>query len=151
MYSTNIKDLGKYAYLKDRFDIAFDFLKHENLKELPVGKINLDGDNVIVLVQEYETSAAESNPFEAHNRYFDIQFVASGREVIGLADRETLTAFQEYDEKKDMALYKDPELYGFVLLSDGDFAVIPPEEAHKPRCAAGKPVPVKKILVKVRV
>jgi YhcH/YjgK/YiaL family protein len=47
--------------------------------------------------------------------------------------------------------YEEPEISGSVLLLPGDFAVIPPEEAHKPRCMAGKSMSVKKIVVKVSI
>lgn len=151
MYSTNISLLEKYDYLKDRFTIAYNFLKREDLAELPVGQILLDGQNVIANVQQYETAKAEDLKFEAHNRYFDIQYVISGQEYIGMADRNKLTSCGEFDDKNDVIFYQDPEISGNVLLLAGDFAVIAPEEAHKPRCAAGKPVSVKKIVLKVLV
>lgn len=151
MLTTNISLLGKYDYLKDRFAIAYDFLNRDDLTELPVGQILLDGKNVIANVQQYETARAEDLKFEAHNSYFDIQYVISGQEYIGMADRDKLTACGEFNEQNDVVFFEDPEISGSVLLSDGDFAVITPEEAHKPRCAAGKPVSVKKIVLKVRV
>jgi biofilm protein TabA len=151
MYSTNILLLEKYDYLKDRFRIAYNFLKRDDLAELAVGQILLDGQNVIANVQQYDTSKAEDLKFEAHNRYFDIQYVISGQELIGMVDREKLTACGDFDERNDVIFYKDPEISGNVLLLSGDFVVIAPEEAHKPRCIAGESISVKKIVLKVRV
>ena len=151
MYSTNVLLLDKYDYLKDRFTIAYNFLKREDLAELPVGQILLDGENVIANVQQYETGRAEYLKFEARDCYFDIQYVISGQEYIVMADRKRMTACGEFDERNDVAFYEEPEISGSVLLLAGDFAVIAPEEAHKPRCAAGQSMPVKKIVLKVRV
>ena len=54
-------------------------------------------------------------------------------------------------EENDVVFYEDPELYGQVLLKEGDLIVVAPEDAHKPRCAAGTPAPVKKVVVKVKM
>jgi YhcH/YjgK/YiaL family protein len=151
MYSTNILFLGKYSYLKERFEKAFEFLKREDLANLPEGRILLDGEDVVANVQQYETSEASALKFEAHNRFFDIQYVVSGQEFIGMADRRELDVHTVYDEKSDTVFYRDSMLSGKILLSAGDFAVIAPEEAHKPRCAVGRCMPVKKIVLKVRI
>ncbi len=38
---------------------------------------------------------------------------------------------------------------GSVLLEEGDLIIVAPEDAHKPRCVAGVPCQVKKVVVKV--
>jgi YhcH/YjgK/YiaL family protein len=50
-----------------------------------------------------------------------------------------------------VVFYSDPDLYGQVLLREGDLIVVAPEDAHKPRCAAGAPAPVQKVVVKVKI
>jgi YhcH/YjgK/YiaL family protein len=54
-------------------------------------------------------------------------------------------------DENDVVFYSDPDLYGQVLLREGDLIVVAPEDAHKPRCAAGAPAPVKKVVVKVKI
>ena len=56
-----------------------------------------------------------------------------------------------YSESGDITFYEDPELSGEVLLNAGDYIVLAPEDAHKPRLVAGKKMPVKKIVIKVPV
>ena len=51
----------------------------------------------------------------------------------------------------DVTFYEDPDYAGQVLLRGGDYVIFAPEDAHKPRCQAGAPLPVKKIVVKVPV
>ena len=46
---------------------------------------------------------------------------------------------------------KTAETVKIVLLLPGDMIVVAPEDAHKPRCAAGEPEFVRKVVVKVKV
>ncbi len=43
------------------------------------------------------------------------------------------------------------EISGGVVLNEGDMIVVEPEEAHKPKCAAGTPCKVKKVVIKVKI
>lgn len=40
---------------------------------LPVGRMELDGDNPSALVQEYVTKLAEKGLWEIHRKYIDVQ------------------------------------------------------------------------------
>lgn len=51
----------------------------------------------------------------------------------------------------DLIFYEEPECAGSILLEEGDFIAVAPEDAHKPRCMAGVPHAVKKVVVKVAV
>ncbi|MBD9200247.1 MAG: DUF386 family protein [Prevotella sp.] len=51
----------------------------------------------------------------------------------------------------DLKFYEEPAMSGTVLLLPGDMIVVAPEDAHKPRCAAGEPEFVRKVVVKVKV
>ncbi len=54
-----------------------------------------------------------------------------------------------YDPAKDFqAMSGDGD---YVTLSDGDFMLVWPEDAHRPGMAAGEPSPVKKVVVKIAV
>ena len=58
----------------------------------------------------------------------------------------------EYNDETDLIFYKEPKQSGAVLLKKGDFAIVPPEDAHAPRrMSANGPCRVKKIVVKVKV
>jgi YhcH/YjgK/YiaL family protein len=62
--------------------------------------------------------------------------------------REGLTV-KERREENDLIFYEEPGLSGSVLLEEGDLIIVAPEDAHKPRCVAGVPCHVKKVVVKV--
>lgn len=150
MLTTSLNLMEKYDYLEERFKKGYEFLKNTDLKSLPLGRVEIDGDDVFASVQEYTTMAVDENRFEAHNQYFDIQYLVEGLEQFGYVKREGLEADTAYDEANDMIFFKEPAHCGTVLLNPGDCVVVAPEDAHKPRCIAGEPCHVRKIVVKVR-
>ena len=151
MYSFRSGLEYKYDFTQKKFKIAFDFLKREDLAQLPVGWIEL-GEGVKASVQEYDSFPWDANRFETHEDYFDVQYVVSGMEYVGVCDRRELGPVAvPYDKANDIEFYEEPSNCGKVFLNAGDFVVLAPEDAHKPRCAVDRPIPVKKIVVKVPV
>lgn len=62
------------------------------------------------------------------------------------------TPSMAYDAERDLIFYQKPAQSGFVVLKAGDFAIVPPEDAHAPRRQATScGCPVKKIVVKIKV
>ncbi len=151
MLTTSLKLSLKYDYLEERFKKAYEFLENTDLKALPLGRVDIDGDRLFASVQEYTTMAWEDCRYEAHNRYFDIQYVVEGREQFGYVKRAGLKESAPCSEADDLVFFDEPAESGSVLLEAGDCAVVPPEDAHKPRCIAGTPCHVRKIVVKVMV
>lgn len=137
-------------YSGSRFQRALAFLKREDLAELPEGWIEL-GDGVRASVQHYTTLPANELLFETHERFFDVQYLVEGTERIGVCARKDLAVKVLYDMEGDITFYHEPTFSGDVLLCAGDYVVLAPEDAHKPRCIAGQPMKVKKIVVKVPV
>ena len=139
----------KYNYLDDKFRAAYKWLAETDLDHTPVGSYSIC-DGVTANVQEYDTFPASEGSFETHDAYFDIQYVISGKEQFGYCKREGLVLKQDVPEN-DVKFYEEPALSGSVLLLPGDLIVVAPEDAHKPRCAAGAPEFVRKVVVKVKV
>ena len=139
----------KYNYLDDKFRAAYKWLAETDLDHTPVGSYPIC-DGVTANVQEYDTFPASEGSFETHDAYFDIQYVISGKEQFGYCKREGLVLKQDVPEN-DVKFYEEPALSGSVLLLPGDLIVVAPEDAHKPRCAAGAPEFVRKVVVKVKV
>ena len=74
----------KYDMTAPEFRTAFEFLKRKDLADLPVGWIELE-NGVRASVQRYTSFGWDENKFEAHEKYFDIQYVVKGRERSTLA------------------------------------------------------------------
>lgn len=139
----------KYNYLEDKFLAAYKWLKETDLDNTPVGSYPVC-DGVTANVQEYTTFPASQGYFETHDKFFDVQYVISGKEQFGVCKREGLVVREENPDN-DVVFYEEPALSGTVLLLPGDLIAVAPEDAHKPRCAAGEPEFVRKVVVKVKV
>jgi YhcH/YjgK/YiaL family protein len=150
MYFANISIAEKYNYLEDKFLRAYKWLRENDIMTLAVGSYPIIGEDVFALVQEYTTIDPSEGEFETHEKFFDIQYVVSGREQFGICKRDGLKESQRFDER-DLIFYEEPKLSGMVLLMPGDFIVVAPEDAHKPKLHAGEPCEVKKVVVKVRI
>ncbi len=151
MFAASRQYATKYDYLSAKLKAGYEFLQRDDLASLPVGKMPLP-DGLTVLVQEYTSKIPENCRFESHDKFFDIQYVVSGEEMFGLANRSDLEEDGAYNPEKDITFYKEPAVSGGVLLKAGDFIVVPPEDAHKPGLmVAGKQAPVKKLVIKVPV
>lgn len=150
MFFSNVSIAKKYNYLEDKFLAAYKWLEETDIAALPVGSYPILGDTVVANVQEYTSIKWEEGSFETHDKYFDIQYVVSGKELFGVCKRDGLVE-KERRDASDLVFYEEPALSGSVLLEAGDLIVVAPEDAHKPRCQADGPEPVKKVVVKVAV
>jgi len=151
MIVTDIAHLADQARLTPALQKALAFLQALPAGPLPDGRVEIDGEDAFALVQSYETQTG-AWLFEGHRKYLDIQYVASGEEVIGWAfiDRATVTV--PYDPANDAWLGTVPaDAITPVRLAAGQLAVLYPADAHAPRHAAGAALAVKKIVVKVAV
>lgn len=150
MLFSHISIAEKYNYLDERFRRAYKWLAETDLSDIQVGSYPIAGEDVIANVQEYTTMPANECFFETHDKYFDIQYIISGKEQFGVCKRDGLVIREEKPEN-DLIFYEEPDACGSVLLLPGDLIVVAPEDAHKPRCAAGSPEFVRKVVVKVRI
>ena len=150
MITNNLSRLDRYDYHNKRFQSAFDFLRNSDLLSLTPGTEISVGDGVLAKIQEYTTDPEETRKFETHRDYFDIQFVVRGEEFVGIVPAG-LIPDGEYDEATDIQYYRNPPRHGGAVLRDGDFVIVPPEDAHRPNCQANGPCVVRKIVVKVKV
>lgn len=150
MLVSSLEHVGQNDYLSERMGKAFAFLEENDLAALPLGRNEIDGDDVFANVQEYETVPAADKDMEAHRRYYDVQFVVSGKELLQYAPLATSDPIGAFDEASDFGLYATPDGSSDVRLRAGDVAILAPEDAHKPGCAWGEPCAVRKIVVKVR-
>ena len=150
MFSCAIGNEYKYDLSAKKFRLAFEFLGRDGLADLPEGWVEL-GEGVRASVQHYVTSPAEELKYETHEKFFDVQYLIEGEELLGCRPRQGLEVSEPYSTENDVTFYAEPERGGCVYLRSGDFVIFAPEDAHKPRCAAGAPMAVKKIVVKVPV
>lgn len=151
MITNNLSRLDRYDYQNERFQAAFRFLRENDLMSLTPGTEIRVADGVLAKIQEYTTDPEDTRRFETHRNDFDIQFVVQGEEFIGIVPAQGLEPDGAYDPSTDLQYYKTPPRHGGAVLRDGDFLIVPPEDAHRPNCQTTGPHRVRKIVLKVRV
>ena len=149
MFFSPVSLATKYNYLEEKFLVAYKWLAETDLDNTAAGSYPIC-EGVTANVQEYTTFPAAEGSFETHDLFFDIQYIISGKEQFGICKRDGLILKQDNPDN-DVKFYEEPEMSGTVLLLPGDLIVVAPEDAHKPRCAAGAPEFVRKVVVKVKV
>jgi YhcH/YjgK/YiaL family protein len=152
MIVTDLKHIEQQAVMTPMLQKAIEFLRRRDIHNLPDGRVEIEGDKVFALVQRYETALSVAPKFEAHRKYIDVQYIASGEEVIGwtLLDRMTIT--EAYDAEKDCCFGAvEAGTWTPVYLRAGQLALLRPEDGHAPKLAAAAPIAVMKIVVKVAV
>lgn len=138
-----------YLGLHPNLDKALRFLAETDLEALPDGRRDIDGSAVFANLMRYETRTVNDTP-ESHRLYADIQYVISGRELVGVAPLDAMTEVVSDNQEGDIWLHRGPTEQ--VTLGDGRFLVLFPQDAHAPGIAyQGVPAPARKAVVKVRL
>jgi YhcH/YjgK/YiaL family protein len=150
--SVNRRKLAEsYFRHKERWDKAFTFLKDNDLTQMEVKRYEIDGDNLYSPLSEYMTKNEEDARYEAHRKYIDIQYVAIGKELMGIApvslQKEVLVP---YDPEKDVMFMTVSQIINFKATPDR-FFIFFPDDLHRPGLRDGESSLVRKIILKVRV
>lgn len=147
MIFDTLENIPRYAGLGHNLPAALTYLAETDLANLPLGRTDLDGDNLYVLVQEYDTKLLEAGKWEAHRKYIDVQFVLRGVERMGFANLRTMHLAEYLPEKDFQALSGSGN---FVDVFAGSFVIFFPEDAHLPGLCVEQPEPIRKVVLKVR-
>jgi len=147
MIFDTLENALRYAGLGDNLPAALKYLLETDLASLPLGRTDLEGNRLYVLVQEYDTKPLDQGMWEAHRRYIDVQYVASGRERMGFANLRTLQ-LGEYKPEKDFQALSGTG--NQVDVFAGAFVIFFPGDAHMPGLCVDQPEPVRKVVLKVQ-
>ncbi|MBQ7155138.1 MAG: YhcH/YjgK/YiaL family protein [Synergistaceae bacterium] len=150
MFHTQLSIASKYDYIADKLKAGLKWLAETDIAAIADGKYRVLGDDVIADVQTYNTQPVEARRFEAHDKFFDVQYVFEGEEFFGVCSRDGLSITEAHPER-DTYFLEAPDKYSMVLLKAGEFIVVPPEDAHMPKCSVNTPARVRKVVLKVRV
>jgi len=144
MILDTLDNLEKYVSLNPLFVQAIEYLKKTDLNALEVGKVKLQGDDLVVNVSQTSPKAKEAAKLETHNKFIDIQIPLSGDEVMGYTARTDLPV-AEYNEEKDITFY-DGLAESYFTVKPGMFTIFLPQDGHAPGITE---TGVKKIIVKI--
>ena len=139
-------NIRSYQALNRGFLRAIDFLEGADLKALPVGRYEIDGERVYAMVSRENGRKKEDSQLEVHERYIDIQLVLSGTDNMGWKPlKNCIRPVSDFDRDEDIGLFYD-EPNVFIPVGPGYFVIFTPEDAHMPLIGDGE---IHKIVVKV--
>ena len=132
---------------------ALDYLKTTDVTKLDDGKYKIPGTDYEANVQRYMTKDESECRPESHEKYVDIQYIAVGEEAFGWCPLSpNLTVSEAYNAEKDVGFFARLVPDTNIVLSPGCFAIVFPEDVHRPKGAAnGEKMPVVKVVVKIPV
>lgn len=141
-----LKNIGNYKGISQNLDTAIEFVLKTDLNSLPLGKTEVDGENVFVNVMDATTKELTEESYEIHQDYMDIQIDLEGTEVIatGLEGVEPLGEYKPDIQKVKAVKGAD------CIMGPGRFIICMLEEAHAPNGYQTQPEHIKKCVVKVR-
>lgn len=148
MIKDSIERAEIYYKLSDRIKTGFEWIKNNNLKNMPDGRYEI-GDKIYANLQSYRTK--DDAPYEAHRDYIDIQYMVFGEELSGVTDYSNCSLKEEYNKEKDIEFLSCNSTEEFYKIKEGEFFVFFPHDAHKPAIKVDKNKNVKKVIVKVGV
>ena len=153
MIIDHLEHAAMYRSLGRNLAAGLDFLRSGSHAQLSAGRHPIDGDRLIAIVDEYTTRELTAQSiWEAHRRYWDIQYMVRGTERHGVAYLETATETTPYNADRDVTFFDGMSAHmGFVTLTPGMFSMYTPRDVHAPGLAFGDPAAVRKIVMKVLV
>jgi biofilm protein TabA len=149
--SVNLVEFAtQYHRNKILWDKAFNYLKTMDLPNIAPGKYPLMGDSMFVSVSEYTPKDLENAKWEAHKKYIDIQYVAKGKEKIGVAPLTGATVTEPFNETKDVGFFTSSDGQ-YYEAQPGTFYIFFPSDLHRPGIKTDGSDTVRKIVIKIRV
>lgn len=139
-----------YRSLHPQFAAGFDWLLAFDPATAD-GRYPIVGDDLFALVQGYDTAAPSTKDFEAHRERIDIQYMVSGSETMFSTPIEGLTVKMPFDAARDLMFFSEPVHNNALACTPGSFAIFYPHDAHKGGCILGASVPIRKVVLKIRV
>jgi biofilm protein TabA len=149
MIADTLDHAAQYRGLHARLDQGLAWLRSVDLATLTDGRHEIDGTDVYASVFAYTTHDPSTDQFEAHRAFIDIQYLISGEESLLWCPLAWLSETEPFSAAKDAGSYAGADGVP-VPLKAGSFAILFPQDAHKPGCVLGAAQAVRKVVVKVR-
>lgn len=149
MIFDNSRNSTVYFSIHSGIKIALEYIQNNNLNSLEIGKYEILGDKVFLLIQSYDTKDQQECIWEAHKKYLDIHYMIEGSELIGIANIEKMKVTTQYDEKDDYWLFSGDQ--DFLTLEEGMFTIFFPQDVHMTSLKIKESKLVKKAVIKILI
>jgi YhcH/YjgK/YiaL family protein len=139
-------------YLPLRLARALAYLRDTDPSLLPDGEYPIEGRDIFLKINSYQTGSKEELTAEAHYKYIDVQYMIKGREVIWRAPfdklRHTVTADNPKEDYVFFSRVKGEKQY---IFSEGEVIIFFPWDVHRTKGkVGGRPAAARKAVLKVR-
>lgn len=149
MIYDQLDNLIKYEGIHPELKRVVDYLKYVDDKSLVLGRNDILGDSVFLMLQENELSDTYTGHYEYHKKYLDLHITIEGEE----------TMIYGFDKASEIKPYDDKDDYGLVtchqkeriLILENHFVLFLPGEAHEPGKVTLNSKKVKKYVVKIAI
>lgn len=145
----NVRDLKDFGFLTENVRKCFDYARNHDLLSYETGSHPIDGDELFVNIVEYETTTPENRFWEAHRQYLDLHFMLRGPEQIDVNFIDNMEQKEFVDEDDFLPLEGEPNSH--VVLTEGDFLLCYPKDAHRTAVQVNTPAVIKKAIFKIKI
>lgn len=151
MIFSSIYAAGGWDKYPEAIQTALQYLKDHDFTNMETGVYEIRGKEIYAQVMDAVTGPAEEKRPEVHEKYIDVQFLAAGKERLGFTPDTGKYEVAERLEEKDLIFYKSVDNEGYIEATPGCYSIFFPEDVHRPAVAAGEPMAIRKVVVKVSV
>ena len=147
MICDTLDQLHLYKGFHKNLDTAIEFLAAHPLDTLPLGRTEVDGDEVFINVMDADLKPHTGSHAEYHRLYADLQIDLTGGEGWGYTN---LPGEEAGEFTGDIGFRTSPDAVSGTL-GEGRFVLFFPGELHKPGVARPGCAHVRKVVIKIRM
>ena len=147
MICDTLDQLHLYKGFHKNLDTAIEFLAAHPLDTLPLGRTEVDGDEVFINVMDADLKPHTGSHAEYHRFYADLQIDLTGGEGWGYTN---LPGEEAGEFTGDIGFRTSPDAVSGTL-GEGRFVLFFPGELHKPGVARPGCAHVRKVVIKIRM
>lgn len=140
-----------YSIYPEAIQTALKYLNDNDFTTMETGVYEIQGKDIYAQVFDAVTEPSNKKRPEVHEKYLDVQFLASGKERLGFTPDTGNYIVDERIDERDLIFYKDVENESFIESTPGCFCVFFPTDVHRPAVASGDSMTVRKVVVKVSI
>lgn len=149
MILDKIENANLYKSVHPGIKKALDYIESANFSEMSMGRHDIEGDSLFVILKEYQTKKIDGYLLESHRKYIDVQYIVEGTEHMGVTMHTGQRPIKDYDAKEDYMLFDEP--YDLITVNKGMFAIFFPDDIHMPDMTTDEPSNVIKAVFKVKM
>ncbi len=150
MIYSKLSDANCYRGLSKGLDRAIEWLENADFTRIEDGRYDLDGPDFRAIISTASTVAPEEAVMESHKKYIDLQYIIEGEENFFVEHLEEMGAPTSENAERDIYFYKGAKKEQMILVPEGYFMILFPQDAHATRVMTNEPKQTRKVILKVR-